>query len=83
MLDTIIFIETAKSNQAQIAAQNSQIHNMSTQLKVHNHFIRELIAVTETSLDKNYAPIEVEGYGEILSCFINIMKPKLESTDVV
>ena len=82
MLDTIIFIKIAKSNQTQLTAQNIPIQRMSTQIKVQTQFIRELVAVTKESLDKKPTAVEVEVYRDMVPCFINIMKPKLESSDV-
>jgi hypothetical protein len=82
MLDTRTFIEIARSNQEQLAAQNIQIQSMSTQIKVQNQLIRDLIALTKESLDRNPAPREVEVYQEIIPCFVNIMKAKLDGGDV-
>ena len=55
---------------------------MSSQIKVLNQLIKDLIAVTEESLDRKPASKEVEVYWEIISCVINIMKPKLDRPDI-
>ena len=59
MLNKKTFIEIGKSKQAQDAVQNIQIQSMSTQIKVQNQLIRELIDVTKEYLDDKPAAEEV------------------------
>ena len=55
---------------------------MGTQIKEQNQLIRELITFTKESLSKNPAAVEVGVHRNVVRCFINIMKPKLENVDV-